>query len=231
MPTPAAPAATHHGRPGTPPVTTVGGLGAWDRDNPGRAGHDPLGAFPDHTQGRFGPHSGATHWPGDGLLLLYLALGEVPVPSLECVTLVSVDKDGRLHLMHSLFCVRVEVYSTECRLFACLGELPAEGLPPIIEVSPDFFAARCSVHAVPQSDRIACLGGISPLDWQTEPCKRAVGPYHIQLACRGMAFFPSDCMAWLLRREADGTFNVFDASAGLFPMLTSREPPFEVALD
>ena len=61
--------------------------------------------------------------------LSHLALGEVPIPGLEKVTLVGVDEGGRVHLMHSLFSVRVNVYSTECRLYACVGELPAEGLP------------------------------------------------------------------------------------------------------
>ena len=75
--------------------------------------------------------------------------------------------------MHSLFSVCVNFYSTECRLFACLGELPAEGPPPVIEISPDFFVARRSVRAVPRMDHIVHLGRISPLDWQTKPCERA----------------------------------------------------------
>ena len=81
--------------------------------------------------------------------LAHLVLGEVPVHGLERVTLVGADKDGRVHLMHSIFSVRVNVYSTECRLFACLGDLPAEGLPPVMEIPPDFFVARRSVHAMP----------------------------------------------------------------------------------
>ena len=50
---------------------------------------------------------------GRGLhsFLSHIALGEVPVPGLERVTLVGVDNDGRLHLMHSLFSVRADFYS------------------------------------------------------------------------------------------------------------------------
>ena len=81
--------------------------------------------------------------------LAHITLGEVPVPGLERVTIVAVDKDGRMNLMYSLFSVRVDVYLMECRLFACLGTLPAEGLPPVMEIPPDFFAARRSVCAVP----------------------------------------------------------------------------------
>ena len=74
--------------------------------------------------------------------LSHLALGKALVSSLERITLIGVDADGREHLMHSLFFIRVDLYSTECRLFAYLGELPAGGLPPMTEISPGFFAAR-----------------------------------------------------------------------------------------
>ena len=64
--------------------------------------------------------------------------------------------------MHSLFSVRVNVYSTECCLFACLGKLPTEGLPPVMEILPDFFVARRSICAVPRMDHTAHLSEISP---------------------------------------------------------------------
>ena len=139
---------------------------------------------------------------GRGLhtFLLLLALREVPVPGLEKVTLLGVDKDGRVHLMHSLFSVRVNVYSTECRLFACVGELPAEGLPQVTELLPDFFASRRAVHTMPRIDHVAHLGGISPRDWQTKPCERAskaAGEESLNLACRGLAFLPVEGAAWL----------------------------------
>ena len=92
-----------------------------------------------------------------------LALGKVPVPGLEKVTLVGVDEDGRVHLMHLLFSVRVNVYSTECCLFACVGELPTEGLPQVTDILPDCFAARRSVCAVPRIDHVSHLGGFFPL--------------------------------------------------------------------
>ena len=91
------------------------------------------------------------------------------------------------------FSVRVNVYSTECRLFACIGELPAEGLLQVIELLPDFFAARRAVCTVPRMDHIAQLGGISPREWQTKPCERAAkaaGDDSLNLACRGLAFLP-----------------------------------------
>ena len=47
------------------------------------------------------------------------------VPGLERVTVVRVDPDGGVLLMHSLLSVRFNVYSTECCLFTYLGELPA----------------------------------------------------------------------------------------------------------
>ena len=117
-------------------------------------GKDSSSRTPEERTGR-GLHS----------LLSHLALGEVPVPGLERVTLVGVNKDRKVHIIHSLFSIRVYVYSTECHLFACLGEQPVEGLPPVMDISPDFFVARRSVWAVPRVYHIAHLGGISPLDW------------------------------------------------------------------
>ena len=139
-----------------------------------------------------------------------------------------------MHLMHSLFSVRVNVYSIECCLFACVGELPTEGLPLVTEILLDFFAARRPVCAVPRINHVAHLGGISPWDWQTKPCERAAkaaGIDHINFACRGLAFIPTDCAAWVLGRCMDGPVNVFEALTGLFPLLTGREPPFEADLD
>ena len=48
---------------------------------------------------------------GRGLhpFLAHVVLGGVPVPGLDWVTLVGADKDGRMHLMHLLFSVRVNV--------------------------------------------------------------------------------------------------------------------------
>ena len=152
-------------------------------------------------------------------------MGEVPVPGLEKVTLVGVDEDGRVHLMHSLFSVHIDVYSTECSLFACLGKFPAEGPPQVTEILPGFFAARCYIRTVPRMNHIAHLGGISPHNWQTKTCEqtaKAAGTDHVNLACRGLAFLPEDCAAWILGRTADGPANVFEASVGLFPMLTGQ---------
>ena len=95
------------------------------------------------------------------------------VPGLERVTMVGIDPGGRVLLMHSLFSVRVNVYSTQRRIFACLGELPVEGISPVVDIPDEAFAARKSVCAVPRVDHVTRLGGISPLDWQTKPCKRA----------------------------------------------------------
>ena len=127
-----------------------------------------------------------------------------------------------MHLMHSLFSVRFNVYLTECRLFACVGGLSAKGVPQATELFLDFFATRRAVCVVPQINHMAHLGGISPSDWQTKPCKRAakaVGDDHLNLAFRGLTFMPIDCAVWLLGRSMDGPVNVFEASEGLFPLL------------
>ena len=78
------------------------------------------------------------------------------------------------------------------------------------------------------------FGGIYPLDCTTKPCHRAVktaGTEYVELACRGLTFVPPDYASWILQREAYRPLNIFEASKGLFYLLTSREPPFEEDLD
>ena len=135
--------------------------------------------------------------------LAHLALGEVPVPGLEQVTLVILDPDRRVHLMHSLFFVQVNVYSNQCRLFVCLGDIPVKVLPPVVEIPHNFFAAWRYVRSVPRVYHITHLGGISPLDCQTKPCKRAMmsaGTEYVNLAFRGLTLNPLGCASWILRR-------------------------------
>ena len=101
----------------------------------------------------------------------------------------------------------------------------AEGLPPVMDIPDEALAEWRSVHTVPRVDHVTRLGGISPLDCQKKPCKRdweSLGTEYVDLAFRGLMFFPPYCVSWLLRREADGPLNVFEALTGLPPLLTRR---------
>ena len=107
-----------------------------------------------------------------------------------------------VHLMHLLFSVRVNIYLNSRLLFDCLGELPSEGLSPVVEIPHETFAVRSSVCAVLRVDHITHLGVVSPPDWHTRPCERAgktAGAYHIDLACWGLSFVYLDSAAWLLK--------------------------------
>ena len=173
---------------------------------------------------------------GRGIHSFMAQLGseEDPVPGLEQVTLVGVDPNVMVHLMHFLLSVWVDIYLTIRLLFACLGELHAEGLPQVVEIPHEAFVEQCSICAVPQVDHITHLGGISPPDFQTKPCERAgktAGTDYIDLACRGLTFVSPDCAAWLLERKVGGPLNVLEALNCLFPPITVQDLPFEEALD
>ena len=79
--------------------------------------------------------------------------------------MVVLDPDGRVIPIHLLFSVRFNVYSNQQRILACLGNMPAKGLPPVVEIPDKAFAARRSVRAVLQFDHVTRLEGISLLDW------------------------------------------------------------------
>ena len=128
-----------------------------------------------------------------------------------------------VNLLHSLFSVWVDLYLTIRCLFSCWGELPAKGIPPVVDIPHEAFAGWRSVHAVMQVDHITHLGRISPPDWQTITCKsltKMAGLEYLDLACRGLTFVPPDCASWLLDMEEDGPLNILSASKGLLPMLT-----------
>ena len=104
----------------------------------------------------------------------------------------------------------------------------------MVDIPEEAFAAWHSIRAGPQVDHVTRLGRISPLDWQTKLCKRAsksAETEYVDLSFRGLTFVPPDYAPWILWREADRPLNVFEASTGLFPLITSQEPPFEESLD
>ena len=87
---------------------------------------------------------------GQGIhsFLVQLMLGVDHIPGLERVILVEVDPDVMVHLFYSLFFVSVDLYSTRQRLFACLGELTTDGIPPMVDILHDAFATRSSIYVV-----------------------------------------------------------------------------------
>ena len=92
--------------------------------------------------------------------LVQLALGVDHIPVPERLNLVGVNPDEMLHLFQLLFSVLVDIYSTRQCLFACRGELTAEGLPPVVDIPNESFTDRRYVCAVPRVDHLTCLGGI-----------------------------------------------------------------------
>ena len=88
-----------------------------------------------------------------------------------------------------------DVYSTQRRLFACLGELPTKGLPQVAEIPDEAFASRRSIRAMMQLEHVTHLGGIYLLRWKTKPCERAMETAeteYVELACRGLNVVPPD---------------------------------------
>ena len=82
--------------------------------------------------------------------------------------------------------------------------MPAEGLPLVVEIPHESFAARLSICAVPQVDHITHLGRISPPNWHTMPCKgegKTAGAECLYLAFLGLTFVSLYCASWLLEME------------------------------
>ena len=76
--------------------------------------------------------------------------------------MIGVDQDGKLNLLHLLLSVPVGLYSTDRRLFTCLGKLLYKGLSPEVELHTEAFAAQRSVRAIPEDDHVIHLNGFTP---------------------------------------------------------------------
>ena len=69
------------------------------------------------------------------------------VPGFEWLTLIGIDQNLTVNLLHLLFSVLVGLYYTALRLFNCRGELPSEGLHLLLRLPVDDFGVRRSVRA------------------------------------------------------------------------------------
>ena len=67
-----------------------------------------------------------------------------------------------MHHMHFLLSVLVGLYSAAWWIFACLRELPEEGLPPVVELPFEAFVAWRYVRAIPWVYHVSHLEGVTP---------------------------------------------------------------------
>ena len=101
--------------------------------------------------------------------LNHLASGVDLVPGSKRLSLLRVDQEGMVHLLHSLLSVLVRLYYMARRIFDCLGELPNEGLPMVLEITVDAFTARQFVCATQWADHVIHLERVTPLQFGN-PC-------------------------------------------------------------
>ena len=110
---------------------------------------------------------------------------------------ISWSRPGRKGASHAITILRPGQRLIELVMSFRLPGISARQGPPPGGGDPDeAFAARRSVRAVPRVDHVTHLGGISLLDWQKNPCERAVklaGTEYVDLTCRGLTLFPPDC--------------------------------------
>ena len=127
--------------------------------------------------------------------LVLLASGVDHIHSLEQVSLIGVDQDITLHLLHSLLFVPFNLYCTSRYLLVCRGELTSEETPTVVEIVHKSLVARRSIHAMPRVDHVSHLGGISPPHWQTilfERVGKIAGAEHYNVDCRGLTLAPPE---------------------------------------
>ena len=80
------------------------------------------------------------------------------------------------------------------RLFAFVGDLPAEASPPVVGIQGESFAVRHVFCSLPRADNLVHVEVVSPPHWQSILCKRArkLQEDGCDMDCWGMTFVPPD---------------------------------------
>ena len=151
-----------------------------------------------------------------------------PSPGMEHLTLLGVNRDGTVYVLHSFFSVPVGRYSTDRRLLDFSGDRPMEGIPPMMDLPMASFTVRHVVCAVTREDHIFHIEGIPPSSWKMTPCNRAENNTESRdLTCLGITLFPLYGDSWLL-----GLYmNISDTSQLLSPLLYSWALPYNNKLN
>ena len=116
---PAAAATGRNGQPLLPSAASIGGIHPWYRPTPHRFHPGSVGlVLSDQRQGRGNIHiallrAGATRLTGEPLRQ------DDPTPGLKSLTILAVDWDGELHVLHYLLSVPVGPYNSNRSLFGC----------------------------------------------------------------------------------------------------------------
>ena len=168
---------------------------------------------------------------GRGLhtFLGHLASRVDPVLGLDHLTLLGVNWDGTVYLLHPFFSVTVDPYFTDWRLLTFVGGLPLEGLPPVTELLVDAFTLRHAIHAVPWANHYVHVEGVPPPHWHLMPLKRVkkLQEDAQDLSFRGLKFLsPNGALSLLVQST-----NIAEASCHISPLLASRAPLYDEAID
>ena len=144
---------------------------------------------------------------------------------MDLLTLLGVNWDITVHLLHSFLSVPLVPYSKNWNIFAFEGELPFEGLPLVVGLQREYFSVRRVVRALSRADHVIHMEVVTP----RMPCNMAgnIQDDTHKPACRGMTSVPPDGASRLLVRDK----NIMGASKVLFKFLTIRVPPYDKALD
>ena len=81
---------------------------------------------------------------------------------MERLSLLMVDQDGEVHVLHSSFSLQVGPYATKRRLLDFRGELTSEGLPPTADIPVASLTVRQTTRNVPREEHMVHAEGISP---------------------------------------------------------------------
>ena len=108
-----------------------------------------------------GDPTGAKPESEEPLLRLVTSLVVRQVPGPKAIYLLGVQENAKIVLVHSLFTVSPDVYSTNVQLWGVVGDLPKDGTPALLLLSGIHFSPNFSFRGVSHTDFETHFGGLN----------------------------------------------------------------------
>jgi len=167
--------------------------------------------------------TGAYPADGDPIYSSILNLVERRAPGIDALTFLGLSKAGVVDIIHSLFTVRENAFDLDPDLWGIVGEIPEDGLPLFVSISPIDFSSIDPFYGTTMEEFESHVTGLPStlqrdLDANAHPVSLKDDDGAHLIAARGLVVLPPLAAQRFL--ELPTPVTIAEAAAHLVPHLT-----------